>query len=210
MSADFAYLARYKEENQHIQPLTETESWVVFMGDSITEFWQTEYPDFFKHKPFLNRGISGQTTPQMLLRFHQDVIDLKPHTVHLLAGTNDIAGNTGISTLKMIQENLQSMVKLAEQHHIQTVIGTLLPAVAYPWRPGIAPSEKIVELNAWIRDFAQHNARVCIDYYRFMVDEHGCLNAAFTEDGVHPNAAGYACMSELALPVLHSSQPYEN
>jgi acyl-CoA thioesterase I len=194
---DWAYLARFREENARLGPPARGDNRVVFMGDSITEGWGP--PDrFFAGKPYVNRGISGQTTPQMLIRFRPDVIDLKPKVVVILAGTNDIAGNTGPMTPKMTEDNLMSMVDLAKVNGIRVVIASVLPAYDFPWRPGLEPAPKIAALNAWIKEYAERNRIVYLDYYTAMVDNRQGLRAELTSDGVHPNEAGYAVMAPLA------------
>lgn len=194
---DWAYLARFREENARLGPPTRGEVRVVFMGDSITEGWGRP-GRFFPGKPYLNRGISGQTTPQMLIRFRPDVIDLKPKVVVILAGTNDIAGNTGPMTLDMTEDNLMSMVDLANANRIRVALASVLPASDFPWRPGLEPAPKIAALNAWIKEYAARNRIVYLDYYAAMVDDRQGLKAELTYDGVHPNEAGYAVMAPLA------------
>jgi lysophospholipase L1-like esterase len=197
LHSDWAYLARFREENARLAPPAPGEDRVVFMGDSITEGWGR--PDhYFPGKPYLNRGISGQTTPQMLVRFRPDVIDLKPKVVVILAGTNDVAGNTGPMTPQMTQDNLMSMVDLARANHIRVVLASVLPAFDFPWRPGLEPAPKIAALNAWIKEYAARNRIVYLDYYTAMVDDRQGLKPELTGDGVHPNAAGYAVMAPLA------------
>ncbi|MDE3211777.1 MAG: SGNH/GDSL hydrolase family protein [Bacteroidota bacterium] len=197
-SQDWPNLGRYRDENAKLGPPAPGENRVVFMGNSITDFWITVSPDYFKGRPYIDRGISGQTTPQMLIRFRQDVIDLHPKVVVILAGTNDIAGNTGPSTLGMIEDNLTSMVVLAQAAKIQVVLSSVLPAYDYFWRPGTYPAEKIVTLNQWIRKYAESHNCVYLDYYPSMVDDRKGLKAAYTKDGVHPNAAGYKVMEALS------------
>jgi lysophospholipase L1-like esterase len=168
------------------------------MGNSITEGWSRFCPDFFAGRPFLNRGISGQTTPQMLVRFRPDAIDLKPAVVVILAGTNDIAGNTGPSTLEMIEENIISMAELAKANSIKVVLSSVLPAFDYPWKPGINPAEKIVALNAMIKKYADNNGIIYLDYFSSMADKRNGLKSEYSDDGVHPNEAGYRVMAPLA------------
>lgn len=195
---DWANLERYRGENARLGPPAKGEERVVFFGDSITDSWGRTVGTFFPGKPYVNRGISGQTTPQMLVRFRQDVIALRPKTVVILAGTNDIAGNTGPATLEMIEDNLASMAELAKANGIRVVLASVLPAYRFPWRPELKPAEKIAALNSWIKTFAAKNKIVYLDYYSAMVDERSGLKAGLTSDGVHPNAAGYAIMSPLA------------
>jgi lysophospholipase L1-like esterase len=195
---DWANLNRYRSDNAKIGLPSSDENRIVFMGNSITEGWGKICPDFFSGKPYINRGISGQTTPQMLIRFRPDVINLKPAAVVILAGTNDIAGNTGPSTLEMIVDNIISMVELAKANHIKVVLSSVLPAYDYYWKPGVNPAEKIAALNEMIKNYAYKNEIVYIDYYSFMVDERKGLKAEYTADGVHPNEAGYKVMAPLA------------
>jgi acyl-CoA thioesterase I len=193
---DWAYLARYHEENARLGPPAAGERRVVFMGDSITEGWGGP-ESFFPGKPYINRGISGQTTPQMLIRFRPDVIALKPRVVVILGGTNDIAGNTGPMTLEMTRDNLMSMVDLAQANGIRVVLASVLPAYDFPWRPGLKPAGKIAALNAWLKDYAARKRIVYLDYYSAMVDDRQGLKVELSGDGVHPNAAGYAVMVPL-------------
>ena len=170
---------------------------VVFMGDSITEAWAPLFPVMFPGKAYVGRGISGQTTPQMLLRFHKDVVALRPAVVVILAGTNDIAGNSGPSTLEMIEENLAAMTEMAQGNGIHVVLSSVLPVYEYPWRPGLEPAPKIVALNAWIRRYAAERGAVYLDYHAAMSDARQGLRAEFSADGVHPNEAGYRVMAPL-------------
>ena len=194
---DWANTARFKDENAKLAPPAKGENRVVFMGNSITEGWIRTHPDFFAGKPYVNRGISGQTTPQMLVRFRPDVINLKPALVVILAGTNDIAGNTGPSTLEMIMDNLISMTELAKANNIKVVLSSVLPAFDYPWKPGLQPAEKIASLNAMIKSYADKNGIVYIDYFSSMADERKGLKKELSGDGVHPNDAGYKVMEPL-------------
>jgi lysophospholipase L1-like esterase len=199
---DWADLNRYRDENRRIGLPAAGENRIVFMGNSITEGWGNLCPDFFAGKPYINRGISGQTTPQMLVRFRADVIDLKPAVVLILAGTNDIAGNTGPSTLEMILDNLISMAELAKASGIKVVLCSVLPAFDYPWKPGVNPAEKIASLNAMIKNYCSENGIFYLDYYLGMVDERKGLKNEYTNDGVHPNEKGYRVMAPLAEEVL--------
>jgi len=194
---DWANTARFKDENAKLAPPAKGENRVVFMGNSITEGWIRTHPDFFAGKPYVNRGISGQTTPQMLVRFRPDVINLKPALVVILAGTNDIAGNTGPSTLEMIMDNLISMTELAKANNIKVVLSSVLPAFDYPWKPGLQPAEKIASLNAMIKSYADKNGIVYIDYFSSMADERKGLKKELSGDGVHPNDTGYKVMEPL-------------
>jgi lysophospholipase L1-like esterase len=190
-------LRRYRNANAQLSAPAATENRVVFMGNSITDAWIDERPDFFKVNPFQDRGISGQTTPQMLVRFRQDVIDLNPKVVVILAGINDIAGNTGPSSLQMIEDNLTSMAQLAKANGIKVVMCSVLPAFSFPWRPGIDPVQKIIDLNKWIKNFADKNNFVYVDYYNAMADERKGLPENLSKDGVHPTVAGYKIMEPL-------------
>jgi lysophospholipase L1-like esterase len=195
---DWASLARYREANAQLGAPRAGEQRVVFYGNSITDAWAAYFETMFPDKPYVGRGISGQTTPQMLVRFRQDVIALEPAVVVILAGTNDIAGNTGPSTLGMIEDNLSSMVELAKANDIRVVLASVLPASDYPWRPGLAPAPKIVALNTWMRQYASAEDVVYLDYHSAMADDRMGLRAELTGDGVHPNAAGYQVMAPLA------------
>jgi len=194
---DWPNLARYREENVKIGIPANGENRVVFMGNSITEGWGPTGTGYFAGKPYINRGISGQTTPQMLLRFRQDVIDLKPAVVVIEAGTNDIAGNTGPETLEMIKDYIISMAQLAKANQIKVVLCSLLPVFDYPWKPGIEPAEKIFTLNTMLKKYADENKIVYLDYYTHMVDDRKGFKAELSGDGVHPNKNGYAIMFPL-------------
>jgi len=194
---DWANLERFRQENAELAPPATGEKRVVFMGNSITEGWSQHSPSFFEGRPYINRGISGQTTPQMLIRFRPDVIDLKPEVVVILAGTNDIAGNTGPSSLEMIMDNLKSMAELARANDIKVILCSVLPAFDYPWRPGLNPDKKIPALNDLIKAYAHQHDFIYLDYFSSMVDEQNGLKDAYTYDGVHPNEAGYKAMEPL-------------
>jgi lysophospholipase L1-like esterase len=195
---DWPNLARYRDANAQVAPPAANEQRVVFMGDSITDGWGRQHGKFFPGKPYINRGISGQTTPQMLIRFRPDVIDLKPQVVVILAGTNDIAGNTGPSTLEAIEENLMSMAELAKFHGIRVVLASLLPVCDYiKPQTNRRPPEKIVALNEWMKDYAQKNSLVYLDYYSAMLDDKKMFKQDLTYDGLHPNEAGYEVMGPL-------------
>ena len=195
---DWASLARYRDANAALGAPAAGEARVVFMGNSITDAWARDFPTQFPGKPYVGRGIGGQTTPQMLVRFRPDVIALKPRVVVILAGTNDIAGNTGPSTLEMIEDNLASMAELARENGIRVVLSSVLPAYDYPWRPGLQPAPKIVAVNTWLRAYARAHGHVYLDYHSAMADARQGLRAELTYDGVHPNAAGYRVMAPLA------------
>jgi lysophospholipase L1-like esterase len=196
---DFPNLARYHDDNAPLAPPAAGESRVVFMGDSITDFWGRRAGQFFPGKPYVNRGISGQTTPQMLIRFRPDVIALQPQAVVILAGTNDIAGNTGPMSLEAIEDNLASMADLAQANGIRVVLASVMPVCDYH-QPQTArrPPDKIVALNAWIKSHAAKNRLVYLDYYSAMLDDQQMLKRELTGDGLHPNAAGYDVMAPLA------------
>lgn len=192
---DWANLNKYQNENANLQPLEPGQKRIVFMGDSITEGWP--FLEFFAGKPYVNRGISGQTTPQMLIRFRPDVINLKPSLVILMAGINDIAENTGPSTPEMIADNIYSMAELAKANHIKVILCSVLPAYDFPWATGLQPAEKVVNLNKLIQKYADANGILYLDYYSAMVNEQKGLNSAYSEDGVHPNKTGYEVMNPL-------------
>ena len=194
---DWAYLSKYQQDNTTL-PLPEPdENRVVFLGDSITEFWSNKHSFFAENKSYINRGISGQTTPQMLLRFRADVIELKPKIVVILAGGNDIAGNTGTTTTKMITNNIFSMIELARVHQIKVILCSVLPANFFYWNPKEKPAERIIELNELLENYAIANKIPFVDYYSAMVDDQKGLKAAFSEDHVHPNTAGYEIMGPI-------------
>jgi lysophospholipase L1-like esterase len=194
---DWPNLGYYREANAKLQAPAATENRVVFMGNSITEGWIMTSPEFFEGKPYIDRGISGQTTPQMLIRFRPDVIDLKPKIVVLLCGVNDIAENTGPSTLEMIEGNIASMSELAKANGIKVILCSVLPAYDFPWKPGLEPAEKIVALNKWIKAYAGQNSFIYLDYFSSMKDERNGLKSNYSEDGVHPNKEGYRVMEGL-------------
>jgi lysophospholipase L1-like esterase len=195
---DWANFNRYRAANMKLAVPSKDEKRVVFMGNSITDGWIVADSDFFKKNSFIDRGISGQTTPQMLIRFKPDVVNIKASVVVILAGINDIAGNTGPSTLEMIEDNLSSMVEIAQANGIRVVLSSVLPAYDFPWRPGLEPAEKVVKLNTWIKKYAETKNCVYLDYFTPMADEKHALKADLTTDGVHPNLAGYKVMEPLA------------
>jgi lysophospholipase L1-like esterase len=199
---DFGGHCRYEAANAALPPASDHR--VVFFGDSITELWGAHDPEFFT-KDVINRGVSGQTTAQMLLRFRQDVVDLKPETVHIIAGVNDIAGNTGPTSLARIEGNIMSMVEQAQIHHIRVVLGSVLPAAGFNWRPSIKPIPFIREYNAWLKEYAREKQITYIDYFSPLVDENQGFTTKWTADGVHPNYAGYLIMEPLAREALHIS-----
>lgn len=195
---DGTNLNHYKTENTKIGLPDPGENRIVFIGNSITENWKKLDPEFFSNKSYINRGISGETTPQILNRFKADVIDLKPSVVVILAGINDIAENTGPITIKEISENIISMVVQANSNGIKIVLSSVLPAIDFPWRPELQPSKKIVTLNEIIKNYADENGIIYLDYYSNMVDKHLGLKDKYTYDGVHPNKKGYQKMAPLA------------
>jgi lysophospholipase L1-like esterase len=199
---DWAKLAYYRQANAELPAPRADERRVVFMGNSITEGWGRYFPALFPGKPYINRGISGQTTPQMLVRFRQDVVALKPAAVVILAGTNDIAGNTGVSSLEMIEDNLMSMTEIARANGIAVVLTSVLPAIDFPWKKGLEPAPKIVALNTWLKDYARRLGIPFVDYHAAMRDERDGLRAEFTTDGVHVTEAGYRIMATLVEPAI--------
>lgn len=208
---DFANLARYREANSKLAPPAKGENRVVFMGDSITDGWKLN--EYFPNQPFVNRGISGQTTSQMLLRFRPDVIDLKPKVVVILAGTNDISGNTGPTTLETIEGNLASMVEIAHTNGINVVLASIMPVSDYNKtamgnpiiRTVQRPPSQIVALNSWIKQFCAERKIVYLDYFSAMADEKGFLKAEIANDGLHPNAKGYEIMKLLAERAINTA-----
>ncbi len=204
---DWPALARYREANTKTTTPGKAEARVVFMGDSITDSWQNpKYGGFFPGKPYLDRGISGQTTPQMLVRFRPDVIALRPRVVVIIAGTNDIAGNTGPMTLEMIEDNLVSMFDLAHANGIRVVLASLLPISDYEKtrdgqpiiRTKQRPPEQIKALNEWMKKYAAVHGGIYLDYFSAMTDDKGFLRDELSEDGLHPNQKGYEVMAPLA------------
>jgi lysophospholipase L1-like esterase len=198
--ADWPELNRYRADNAALPAAKSGEDRVVFMGDSITDFWGRSVGTFFPGKPYVNRGISGQTTAQMLIRFRADVIALKPRVVVILAGTNDLNGNTGPATLGMIEDNLQSMAELARANGIKVVFASVMPVHDYvdPKQSSRRSPQKIVALNAWMKGYAGREHDGYVDYYTPMLDGKGMLKRELSDDGLHPNVAGYAVMAPLA------------
>ena len=200
---DWPNLSRYQDENRSVGLLEKGKQRVVFMGDSITEEWSNLYPDYFDTKGYINRGIGGQTTPQMLIRFKPDVIDLEPDIVVILAGTNDIAGNTGPSNVKMITDNIFSMAELARAHQIKVVLSSILPVFEYEWAKEIKDVPATIDsVNDELKKYVNDHGLVYLDYFSPMVDQRKGLNKDYTYDGVHPNQDGYILMSSLAEKVL--------
>ena len=197
LATDWAQLCRYDAENRLLGPPAAGERRVVFMGDSITEFWKLADPDLFS-TGVIDRGISGQTTGQMLVRFHQDVVALHPVAVHLMAGTNDIAGNSGPTTLEAVRANIQAMVELADAHDIEVILASVPPAAEFPWRAGLDPAPTIALLNAWLQGYAAGKGLRYVDYHAVLADDDLGLKKPLANDGVHPNRDGYALMRPLA------------
>jgi len=199
---DWARLPVYREANAQLGPTSRTR--VVFIGDSITEGWAAQ--SSFKGNPdFVGRGIGGQTLPQMLVRFRADAIELKPAVIHLMGGTNDVAENTGPEGDAEIQGYIMSMVELARANGIKVVLASIPPASDFTWRPGLHPAPRIERLNAWIRDYASQQSLVYVDYTSVLATPDGGMKREFAEDGVHPNAAGYAAMQPLASAAIRQS-----
>ena len=200
---DWPDLNRFRKQNDSLRLPSPEEIRVVFMGNSITEGWPNKDPEFFKNPNYINRGIGGQTTPQMLLRFRADVIDLQPKVVVILAGTNDIAGNTGPMTLEEIRDNIISMSELATASGIEVVISSVLPAFDYVWRPGLEPNIKIPKLNAMLKNYAEKNDIIYLDYFSAMADDQNGLPKELAEDGVHPTVKGYAIMKPMLVKAIN-------
>jgi lysophospholipase L1-like esterase len=194
---DWANLAKYETENSQLPPKQSGEKRIVFMGDSITEFWSQIQLNFFANTPYINRGISGQTTPQMLIRFRPDVLNLHPDVVVILAGVNDIAGNTGPTTNDAIFGNIISMVELAKANAIKVILCSVLPANNFYWRPNEKAAETIIQLNQLIQSYATQMHVPFVDYHTAMADTKKGLPKEFSDDGVHPNLKGYQTMQPL-------------
>lgn len=203
LKEDWPWLGKFAEANSILPAPAAGEPRVVFMGDSITEGWKLA--DSFPGKPYINRGISGQTAPQMVLRFRQDVIALKPKVVVILAGTNDIAGNTGPETNEQIEGYIADMSNLAHANGIRVIITSILPVFDYPWTPGITPAPKIIAINAWLKKFAAEHGDIYVDYHSAMKDERDGLPKTLAGDGVHPNPDGYAIMAKLLTPAIEQA-----
>ena len=202
-NSDWANLGHYEKRNRELGLPDENEKRIVFMGDSITEEWGNLYPEFFSGNYYINRGIGGQTTPQMLIRFKPDAIDLKPYAIIILAGTNDIAGNTGPSTIRMITDNLFSMAELAIAYEIKVVLASILPVYQYPWVDDVLDPPSVIDsINSKIKEYVENKGLVYLDYYSSMVDDRKGLKLDFTGDGVHPNEAGYKVMSAIADEII--------
>lgn len=202
---DWANLKKYREANAKLGLPAANEQRVVFMGNSITEGWINHSPEFFKGRPYINRGIGGQTSPQMLIRFRADVVALKPKVVVLLCGINDIAGNTGPSSLEMIEDNIASMTEIALANDINVVLSSVLPAYDFPWRPNMEPAPKVMALNKWIKAYAAQKKVVYLDYFSAMVDERNGMKSIYHTDEVHPNKLGYSVMEPLAEQAIKTA-----
>ncbi len=195
---DWANIKKYEDANSKVQAPANNEHRVVYMGDSITDFWIGNDSTFFAGKPYFDRGISGQTTGQMLLRFREDVINLKPGVVVILGGINDIAQNNGPSKLEDIFGNIISMAELARANHIKVVLSSLLPAVNLAWRPAIDPAPQVKVLNEMLKNYARQNHMIYLDYFTAMADQKGGMETGLSKDGIHPNLQGYKIMEPLA------------
>ena len=202
---DWAHLKKYEQNNSELKKINEPDR-VVFMGNSITEGWSNFNKDFFINNPFVNRGIGGQTTPQMLIRFKPDVVNLNPKAVVILAGINDIAENTGPVTIENIAENIISMAEIAKANEIKVFICSTLPAIDFPWSPGMDPGPKVVKLNSILKNYCDSNNIPYVDYFSAMSDEKGGLKVpeyTTADDLVHPNLAGYKVMEKIILKALN-------
>ena len=202
---DWPNFARYRQANAELGAPRAGEDRVVFMGNSITDAWARRFATDFPGKPYVGRGISGQTTPQMLVRFRQDVVALEPKVVVILAGINDIAGNTGPSTQEMIADNVMGMTEIAKANGIRVVLSSVLPASDFPWRRGMEPAPKVTALNAWLKQYAQQAGVVYLDYHSKMANAQGGLSPELAADGVHPTAAGYQLMAPMAEAAIQQA-----
>ncbi len=202
---DWPNLKKYASENTLLPAPVAGEKRVVFMGNSITEGWKNVDSNFFANPDYINRGISGQTSSQMLLRFRQDVIDLKPALVVILAGTNDIAENTGPISLENILGNIISMAELARVNKIHVVLSSVLPAYEFGWHPGLQPAEKIIRLNSMIKEYAYNNKLTYVNYHAAMADERNGLDKKYSGDGVHPTIEGYRVMEPLVEQAIKAA-----
>lgn len=199
---DWAFIKRFEDDNAKLGAPKPGEKRVVFMGNSITENWISTDPEYFKQHGYINRGIGGQTTPQMLVRFREDVINLKPDVVVILTGINDIAQNTGPIKLEDTFGNIASMAELAKANHIKVVFSSVLPAYTISWHPGIDPKPQIKQLNAMLKNYADKNSIAYIDYYSKMLADDGGIQKNLALEGLHPNLAGYKVMEPLAEAVI--------
>jgi lysophospholipase L1-like esterase len=201
--ADWPNLNRYRDADAALAPAAAGERRVVFLGDSLTDDWgRTAGSAFFPGEPYVNRGISGQTTPQMLLRFQQDVVALHPSAVVLLAGTNDVAGNTGPETIETIENNIRSMAEIAQANGIKMILCSQLPALQYPWNKAVVPAPILLELSAWTKDYAAAHGLGYVDYYSVLVGPDGGIKSGLSQEGVHPTASGYEVMAPVVEKVI--------
>ena len=198
---DWPDLCRYRADNDRLRRGPASQRRIVFMGDSITQSWAIADPNLFSDG-IVNRGISGQTTPQMLVRFQADVVALQPAAVHIMAGTNDVAGNSGPNSIEDYQNNIKAMVTLAKAAGIRVILGAIPPTSGFTWKPEVEPAPRIAELNAWLRQFAKTEKLAFIDYHTALAAPGGALRPELTYDGVHPNDAGYDAMASLVRPAL--------
>jgi|TARA_Y100000385_G_C13088814_1_gene637722 lysophospholipase L1-like esterase len=206
--SEFANTGYYGKANLELKLHSKAENRVVFMGNSITEGWVFMRPEFFENRDYINRGIGGQTTPQMLLRFRPDVIDLNPKVVVILAGTNDIAGNTGYTSEETIIGNIKSMAEIADANGVEVIISSILPAIEYLWKPGLNPAPKIISINKKLKAYAKKNNFIYLDYFSAMVDNNDGLKVpdyTAADDLVHPNKAGYLVMEKLAEKAIETA-----
>ncbi|TPG21865.1 GDSL family lipase [Sphingomonas koreensis] len=201
MTKDFPWLARYADENAALIASGKPVG-IIFMGDSITEGWHDKHPKFFADTTHVCRGIGGQTTPQMVLRMMADVVHLKPRAVHIMAGTNDIAGNTGPMTPAQSQDNLRMMTEIAQASGIHVLLASIPPSAGFPWRNGLEVTEPIHRLNDWIKGYSQGAGATWVDYHPVLADAQGGMKPGLAVDGVHPTEAGYAAMESALAPIL--------
>lgn len=207
ISQDFGGFCKYEKANAALKPATQNR--VVYLGDSITEGWKNGIPGI-DPTDTINRGYSGQTTSQMLVRFRADVINLKPKILHFMASTNDLAGNTGPTSLEKIKNNIRTMTELAQMHGIRVVIGSVLPAKVFSWRPGMKPAEDIRALNVWLKAYTEKSGHTYVDYYKVLVDSEGGLPSEYAQDGVHPTPASYEVMRTLAEAAIREASVKED
>ena len=200
---DFANLKKYSAENDSLGLPAKEENRIVFMGNSITEWWGPYWDTYFSNKSYINRGIAGQTTAQMLIRFKPDVVNLKPKVVVILAGINDITGMTGSTTNAMIEDNLSSMVEIAQANGIKVILSSVLPCYSIVGRPDLQPADRVVDLNKWIKKYAEEKNCLYINYFTPLADENNGLKEEFTKDGVHPNKEGYDIMAALVINAIN-------
>jgi lysophospholipase L1-like esterase len=204
---DFGMVGYYADDNAKLLA-SRAPVEIVFLGDSITEGWMDKRPGFFT-RGRVDRGIGGQTSSQMVLRMMSDVVELKPKAVHIMAGTNDIAGNTGPMTPHMTQDNFRMMVAIAQRHGIRVLLASIPPAASFPWRPGLETRKPIAAMNAWLKQFARESGSIWVDYWPVLNDDTGSMKPGFASDGVHPTEAGYDAMATVIEPILHRLFPQE-